>query len=153
MNGFAYGHSSRTSLRALKRSHGKSGETRKRSGCGVWGGVLEVNFTAKLKSGPKDPKNYSASFCTSNFLISLWEKPETLHFLVFRTYTSGRDHDSQNQLYFTLDHQSTLKSMRKSHNMFEHIILGSLKILEIENFENVGKDADRTILKIRLINS
>ena len=63
---------------------------------------------------------------------------------------SGRVHDSQNQLFFTLDTPQYFKNYKKIRIMLTRMILVNRIIFEIVT---VGKDACRIILKIRLIYS
>ena len=49
------------------------------------------------KCGPEALKNYSASFWTSNFSVSLWKNPKAHRFMIFGP--GGRDHDSKNPLF------------------------------------------------------
>ena len=48
-------------------------------------------------------------------------------------------------------HQDTTNNAMKSNIFLRTVILGSLIILEIEHFEQVGNDGRRNILTIRLI--
>ena len=74
---------------------------------------------------------------------------ETPHFYDFGI--SVRVHEPQNHLCSSLETPGYLKKPRKSKIIFKHIILTNLKMLEVGNFENVGKGGHRQIVKIRLI--
>ena len=62
----------------------------------------------------------------------------------------GRDHDSQNELFLTLETPGYFKNERNPSSFLKHIMFGNLTILDIENF---GKGGDRLkkIPKIHLI--
>ena len=62
---------------------------------------------------------------------------------------SGRDHDSQNQLFLLCETPRYFKKSNKSQIISKNISFGNSTILEIETFEFVGKDGDRQS-KIRL---
>ena len=74
--------------------------------------------------------------------MSFLENPTTPHFHGFRFF--GRVHDSQNELSSTLETPGYSKRRIPDH--FQNNMLGNLKCLEIQSFENVGKDVS-TILE------
>ena len=50
-------------------------------------------------------------------------------------------------------HQDTTKIQGNTESLTGNIIWGSIKLLEIERFEHVGKDGGWKNLKLRLIDS
>ena len=66
----------------------------------------------------------------------------------------ARDHNSQNQLYFTLGTPNDSNNSGKNHNHIWEILFGEIsKCRDIENFDNDGNGGTRKLLKIRLLNS
>ena len=64
------------------------------------------------KTKRKAPYNYSASFWTSNFPISLWERPRTLNFHDRGIF--GRVPEPQNQCDPSLEHCRDALALRVS---------------------------------------
>ena len=60
---------------------------------------------------------------------------------------SGHVHGPRNQLVLTLELPNYFKKTINNISFSENIILGHLKILEIENVESCGKDARQTNLQ------
>ena len=81
----------------------------------------------------KKQYNYSALFWDSNFQDSLLENLKIISLMVLGP--GGRDHDSPNQLSLIWGTPRSFKQTRKAQNIFEHIMLGNLKISNIEKLE------------------
>ena len=93
--------------------------------CWVLGGLVGHFY---CEYNRKAAYNFSASFRTSNFSIHYWKTPNPLIFMVLGP--GGRDHDSQNQLFSTLETPRVLQNKtttRQSLNIF----LGSLIISKL----------------------
>ena len=84
------------------------------------------------KNTPKAPYNYSPSFWTNNFWISLWENPKTPHVHDFPMF--GRGHESQNQVSLFLETSRYLKPFKKFPNVFETYYAGNPSHFEKRQF-------------------
>ena len=66
----------------------------------------------------------------------------------------GRVYGSESNIAYLWRHQDTSNNSRENpESIFKNIIVGNLKLFEIENCGVVGKDVCREILKICLNNS
>ena len=72
------------------------------------------------------------------------EIPNVFIFMIFRP--SEHVHDLPNPLFLTLDHQC-ITNNEQPHIFLENVILGNLRT---SKNENVGKDACRQILEVRV---
>ena len=48
-------------------------------------------------------------------------------------------------------HQITSNNSKKNERFLKHVVLGNYRILEIDNFEDAGKDERRLVMNIRLV--
>ena len=101
---------------------GKSEENHSGIVCDFW----RISDEYMEKNSSKAPYNYSASFGRVFFSISLWEKPQTLHFHDF--WIPGRVHDSQNQLFLSLETRIPQIIQEKSRIIFKALVVKSQNV-------------------------
>ena len=78
---------------------------------------------------------------------------KTRKLIIFMVFgPGGRDQDSQNQLFPTLETPNYFKCFKKKQIMFGHIIFQNLKLLELQRMENIGTDGSRTNLSNKFLN-
>ena len=93
--------------------------------------------------GLKAPGNYSGSFWSYNFSICLWESPKTLISMISGLLDVSLSPNTN--IIYLLRPRDTSRNLRKYQIIFKHVVVGKFEIVEIQMFENYGKDGRQQI--------